>query len=55
MPGRSGRPVTVPFGRQGTGWEVAYAALFLIFNESSYVNAQALFLDGGHLGGVLRG
>ena len=24
------RALTVPFGRQGTGWEVAYAALFLI-------------------------
>jgi NAD(P)-dependent dehydrogenase (short-subunit alcohol dehydrogenase family) len=44
----------VPFGRQGTGWEVAYAALFLISNESSYVNAHTLFLDGGHLGGIQR-
>jgi NAD(P)-dependent dehydrogenase (short-subunit alcohol dehydrogenase family) len=52
---RSDRAVTVPFGRQGTGWEVAYAALFLISNESSYVNAQTLFLDGGHLGGIVRG
>ena len=24
------RTLTVPFGRQGTGWEVAYAALLLI-------------------------
>jgi hypothetical protein len=31
--------VTVLFGRQATGWEVAYAALFLISNESSYANA----------------
>jgi len=52
---RSDRAVTVPFGRQGTGWEVAYAALFLISNESSYVNAHTLFLDGGHLGGIVRG
>ncbi|VIO79697.1 Cyclopentanol dehydrogenase [Bradyrhizobium ivorense] len=37
---RSDRAVTVPFGRQGTGWEVGYAALFLISNESSYVNAH---------------
>jgi NAD(P)-dependent dehydrogenase (short-subunit alcohol dehydrogenase family) len=51
---RSDRAVTVPFGRQGTGWEVAYAALFLISNESSYVNAHTLFLDGGHLGGIVR-
>jgi NAD(P)-dependent dehydrogenase (short-subunit alcohol dehydrogenase family) len=52
---RADRAVTVPFGRQGTGWEVAYAALFLISNESSYVNAHTLFLDGGHLGGIVRG
>jgi NAD(P)-dependent dehydrogenase (short-subunit alcohol dehydrogenase family) len=51
---RADRAVTVPFGRQGTGWEVAYAALFLISNESSYVNAHTLFLDGGHLAGIVR-
>jgi NAD(P)-dependent dehydrogenase (short-subunit alcohol dehydrogenase family) len=52
---RADRAVTVPFGRQGTGWEVAYAALFLISNESSYVNTHTLFLNGGHLGGIVRG
>ena len=51
---RADRALTVPFGRQGTGWEVAYVALFLISNESSYVNAHTLFLDGGHLGGIVR-
>jgi NAD(P)-dependent dehydrogenase (short-subunit alcohol dehydrogenase family) len=51
---RSDRAVTVPFGRQGTGWEVGYAALFLISNESSYVNAHTLFLDGGHMAGIVR-
>jgi NAD(P)-dependent dehydrogenase (short-subunit alcohol dehydrogenase family) len=51
---RSDRALTVPFGRQGTGWEVAYTALFLISTESSYVNAHTIFLDGGHLGGVQR-
>lgn len=51
---RSDRAVTVPFGRQGTGWEVAYAAVFLLSHESSYVNAHTLFLDGGHLAGIVR-
>jgi NAD(P)-dependent dehydrogenase (short-subunit alcohol dehydrogenase family) len=51
---RADRAVTVPFGRQGTGWEVAYAALFLISNESSYVNAHTLFLDAGHMAGIMR-
>ena len=51
---RSDRALTVPFGRQGTGWEVGYAALFLISNKSSYVNAHTLFLDGGHMAGIVR-
>lgn len=44
-PARTSRPV--PFGRQGTGWEVAHAALFLLSSESSYVNGQTLIADGG--------
>jgi NAD(P)-dependent dehydrogenase (short-subunit alcohol dehydrogenase family) len=51
---RSDRALSVPFGRQATAWEVAYVALFLISNESSYVNAQTLFVDGGHLAGITR-
>jgi NAD(P)-dependent dehydrogenase (short-subunit alcohol dehydrogenase family) len=49
---RVGTPL--PFGRQGSGWEVAYATLFLISNESSYVNAHALLVDGGLAGGIAR-
>jgi NAD(P)-dependent dehydrogenase (short-subunit alcohol dehydrogenase family) len=52
---RADRALTVPFGRQATAWEVAYAALFLISHESSYVNAHTLFVDGGHLAGIVRG
>jgi NAD(P)-dependent dehydrogenase (short-subunit alcohol dehydrogenase family) len=51
---RPGRAAAVPFGRQGTGWEVAYACLFLISHESSYVNAHALMVDGGLGVGVSR-
>jgi NAD(P)-dependent dehydrogenase (short-subunit alcohol dehydrogenase family) len=51
-PARVGAPL--PFGRQGSGWEVAYATLFLISNESSYVNAHALLVDGGLAGGIAR-
>jgi NAD(P)-dependent dehydrogenase (short-subunit alcohol dehydrogenase family) len=39
--------VKIPAGRQGTGWEIAYAALFLLSNESSYVTGQSLIVDGG--------
>jgi NAD(P)-dependent dehydrogenase (short-subunit alcohol dehydrogenase family) len=51
---RPNRALAVPFGRQGTGWEVAYACLFLLSNESSYVNAHALLVDGGLGVGVVR-
>ncbi|HRO59802.1 MAG TPA: SDR family oxidoreductase, partial [Burkholderiaceae bacterium] len=52
---RPERAALVPFGRQGTGWEVAYAALFLISNEASYVNGHALLVDGGLGVGIYRG
>jgi NAD(P)-dependent dehydrogenase (short-subunit alcohol dehydrogenase family) len=46
--GRPSRARTpVPLARQGTGWEVAYAALFLLSDESSYVTGQSLIVDGG--------
>lgn len=51
---RPGRAAVVPFGRQGTGWEVAYAALFLVSHESSYVNGHALLVDGGLGVGIAR-
>ncbi|HXM00630.1 MAG TPA: SDR family NAD(P)-dependent oxidoreductase [Rhizomicrobium sp.] len=46
--GRPNRAATpVPLGRQGTGWETAYAALFLICDESAYITGQILAVDGG--------
>jgi NAD(P)-dependent dehydrogenase (short-subunit alcohol dehydrogenase family) len=39
--------VKIPAGRHGTAWEVAYAALFLLCDESSYVTGQTLIVDGG--------
>lgn len=49
-PNRAARPL--PFGRQGTGWEVAGPALFLLSHDSSYVNASDLVVDGGLTSGV---
>jgi len=37
----------IPMQRMGTGWDVAYAALFLASDESAYVTAQMLVVDGG--------
>jgi NAD(P)-dependent dehydrogenase (short-subunit alcohol dehydrogenase family) len=46
--GRPNRATTnVPLNRQGTGWETAYATLFLICDESAYITGQVLAVDGG--------
>ncbi|MAB14574.1 SDR family oxidoreductase [Parvibaculum sp.] len=49
--GRPSRGRTpVPFGRQATGWEIAYAALFFMSDESVYVTGQTLAVDSGLTG-----
>jgi NAD(P)-dependent dehydrogenase (short-subunit alcohol dehydrogenase family) len=37
----------VPMGRMGDAWDVAHAALFLASDESKYITAQQLVVDGG--------
>jgi NAD(P)-dependent dehydrogenase (short-subunit alcohol dehydrogenase family) len=38
---------TVPLGRRGTAWDTAYATLFLLSGESTFVTGQSLAVDGG--------
>lgn len=47
-PNRARAPVA--FGRQATAWEIAYAALFFISDESVYVTGQTLAVDSGMTG-----
>jgi NAD(P)-dependent dehydrogenase (short-subunit alcohol dehydrogenase family) len=47
-PSRARAPV--PFGRQATAWEIAYAALFFTGDESIYVTGQILAVDSGMTG-----
>ena len=51
---RPGRERTrIPLGRQGTAWEVAHVAVFLLSDEASYITGQLLVVDGGlALGGM---
>jgi NAD(P)-dependent dehydrogenase (short-subunit alcohol dehydrogenase family) len=44
-PGRE--EVKMTARRQGTAWEVAYAALFLLSDEASYMTGQGMIVDGG--------
>ncbi len=42
------RDVKVPLrGKMGTGWDVAYAALFLASDEAGFITGAALPVDGG--------
>jgi NAD(P)-dependent dehydrogenase (short-subunit alcohol dehydrogenase family) len=37
----------VPMGRMGDAWDVAHAVLFLASDESRYITAQEIVVDGG--------
>jgi NAD(P)-dependent dehydrogenase (short-subunit alcohol dehydrogenase family) len=41
------RDAMSPTGKQGEVWDVAQASLFLASDESKYVNAAVLPVDGG--------
>jgi len=41
------RDKMVPLGKMGTGWDVAYAALFLHSDEARFITGVSLPVDGG--------
>jgi NAD(P)-dependent dehydrogenase (short-subunit alcohol dehydrogenase family) len=41
------RMVHIPMGRLGQAKEIAYGALFLASDESSFVNGATFLVDGG--------
>jgi len=41
------RDAMCPMGRQGEGWDVANAALFLNSDEAKYITGTTLMVDGG--------
>ena len=41
------RDATVPMGRMGDAWDVAYASLFLASEEARYITGALLVVDGG--------
>lgn len=45
------RAALSPTGSEGTAWDIANAALYLASEESSYVNAALLVVDGGYSAG----
>lgn len=51
-PGRASG--ALPFGRQGTAWDIAHAVSFLLSREAAYINAVDLPVDGGLGHGISR-
>lgn len=43
----SARAAMVPLGRQGTAWDVANAALFLVSDDAAFITGVVLAVDGG--------
>ncbi len=49
---RERRRRSSPLGIEGTGWDIAYASLFLVSDEARYITGVVLPVDGGVLLGT---
>jgi NAD(P)-dependent dehydrogenase (short-subunit alcohol dehydrogenase family) len=47
------RQMAVPTGTLGTAWDVAYGVVYLASDESKFVNATELVIDGGQTASTL--
>ena len=45
---RERRKLDTPLQTEGTAWDVAWAAVYLASDESSWVTGTSLFIDGGY-------
>jgi len=41
--------IEIPIGRFGSAWDVAYATVFLLSHEASYITGTTLLIDGGRM------
>ena len=52
---RERRRQASPLGIEGTGWDIGYAALFLVSDEARYITGVVLPVDGGGCGTEVAG
>jgi NAD(P)-dependent dehydrogenase (short-subunit alcohol dehydrogenase family) len=46
---RKHRNEMVPMKHMGEPWDIAYASLFLVSDESKFITGQVMVVDGGQL------
>ncbi|GAA2809192.1 SDR family oxidoreductase [Mycolicibacterium pallens] len=44
---KSRSQIQFPLGRQATGWDIAYATVFMLSGEASYITGESLVVAGG--------
>ncbi|MBE1547359.1 NAD(P)-dependent dehydrogenase (short-subunit alcohol dehydrogenase family) [Mycobacterium sp. OAS707] len=44
---QSGSPIQFPLGRQASSWDIAYATVFMLSGEASYITGESLVVADG--------